>query len=188
MNLYTGSQVSGVSTVSRWHEDTGQNIVTFALLYIVGALMNKMQIEQFVSKQRALAIWLITSLVLLGVYLLDERFTNDVYGSVSLFYHNPLVVLQAASLFLFFKHIKFKSKLINSLAAAAFTCYLAHGHILKYLKIDSFLQGTPLMLILYYIVIAASIYLVSYILYLVYNFATQRLFNKLDRVTITYYT
>ena len=187
LNLYTGSQASGVSTVSRWHDDSGQNIITFIFIYLVGSLLNKTKVEQYITKQKAMLLWLVASGVLLALYHLDERFTNDVYGCVSLFYHNPLVIIQAVALFLLFKKLTFKSRMINMLAASAFTCYLVHPYFLKYLRIDSFLQGSPIVIVLYYFAIALIIYLASYLIYWCYNLVTKRFFKRLDQVKINYY-
>lgn len=187
LNLYTGSQVSGVSTVSRWNNDSGNNIVNFTFLYMLGALINKVQIDKKVSKQKAIVLWGLTTLLLLFLYILDEHFTSEVFGSVSLFYHNPLVIIQAVTLFVIFKNLKFSSGLINKLASAAFTCYIIQRHLLKPLRVESFLQGSPVKLVLYYLFVSIAIYLVAYLIYLIYNFLTRNFIKKLDKIIITYY-
>jgi len=187
MNLYTGSHVSGVSTVSRWNNDSGNNIVTFAFLYLLGALINKVQIDKIINKRKAIIVWLITTFILLAMYILDKHFTSEIFGSVSLFYHSPWVIIQAVTLFLIFKNMKFSSRIINRYASAALTCYIIQRHMLRYLRIESFLQGNPLMLIMYYIVVAIVIYFAAYLIYLLYNLLTKNIFKKFNSVSIKYY-
>ena len=173
--------------MSRWNNDSGNNIVTFAFLYMIGVLINKAQIDKILVQQKAIIVWCITTLLLMFMYILDKHFTNDVFGSVSLFYHSPLVIIQAVTLFIIFKNLKFNSCIINKLASAALTCYIIQRHMLRSLRIESFLQGSPLYLVLYYLFVSIIIYIAAYLIYLLYNLVTRNVLKKIDNVKIIYY-
>ena len=149
--------------------------------------MNKTRCEEKITQKASLLVWLIASLLLLCLYYTDERFTEDYFGSVSLFYHNPLVIIQAISLFLFFKKIKFHSKVINNLAAAGFTCFLLQGFILHLFRKEFFLYGNPVLLIGFYFGVAVVIFLLSYLVFHVYNICTKWLIDRLEKISIVYY-
>lgn len=187
IHLYTSFDTSGMNTVSRWNDDMGNNVITFLLLYLTGGLINKMGLVEKIARKKAMTMWCVSTLLIFCLYDIDMSYTDDVYGSVTLYYHNPLVIIQAVSLFVLFKNFTFKSNIINSLAAAAFTCYLLQGKILRFFHIDSCLTGSSVKMLIYYVLLPIVIYLISYFVYVLYSTIFKKLIGHLDKKVIQYY-
>lgn len=81
--------------------------------------------------------------------------------------------------FLLFKQFTFKSRLINTLSKSAFTCFLIHGIFLSRIKIELFVNASPILLLLHILASAVAIYLVSFAVWAIYDFVTKPIFKLL---------
>ena len=186
IELYTSINTGGISTVSRWNEDMGNNIITFFFIYLLGGLIRKTGFHNRFKISNAVMIWALITTIVILLYYVDEMFTDEDFGSVTLFYHNPLVIIQAVTLFVIFKKIKIRSGFINKMAAAAFTCYLLQAHVLGIFKKEAFLKGNPALLMLYYLIMPLIIYSLSYCAYKLYSICTKRIMTKFEKKIIYY--
>ena len=73
-----------------------------------------------------------------------------------------------------------KNKVINVLAAASFPTYLIHINLLEYFNIPAFVQRNTGVLILHIIGTTLAIYLISFVIYEIYNLITKPLFKVIS--------
>lgn len=106
----------------------GMSMLALAGLYLIGGYIRRYNIKVLQFNQWIdLGIYLTVGVLLVGMSIIAYRLnaTKSLYG-----YLNPLVVIQSVYLFLFFKKLKVRnSKLINLIAASAFSVYLFHTDI-----------------------------------------------------------
>lgn len=102
----------------------GCTFVSFMGLYLIGAYIRKYDKKIFsYNKYVDMMIFLGLGFFLVGVSVVALYFgiKSSVYG-----YLNPIVIVQTVYFFLFFKKIDFSSKMVNWIAASAFSVFLFH--------------------------------------------------------------
>lgn len=99
-------------------------------------------------------------------------------------YHNPLLVLSAVLLFQLFRNMNFSSRVINEFAGASFTCFLVHNIALNKVGIQAAVDsGVPGML-LHILIVILSTYLLSYLVWKLYELCTGWLTRILKRLKL----
>lgn len=112
-----------------WYEyKAGMSALSLSGLYLIGAYLRKSNLKIFSLKARfdmMIYLGLGFMMVVLNVVMLRMGISTSPYG-----YLNPIVILMAVYLFLFFKKIEIKSnRIINFFSASAFSVYLFHCNI-----------------------------------------------------------
>ena len=174
-------QITGFSTIGRLGNQSGYNIVNFILLYCVGASLRLMKVDNHIKKRQAFSAAAICVVVISTMYKCAIR---PELWHVAWKYDNLFVILLAASLFVLFKQFRFKSDIVNSLAKAAFVCFLIHSKILSFLRIEEFVQKPAWVMMLHLLVSLVVIYLVSWVVWRIYSYVMAPLFKRLDKVEI----
>jgi len=160
----TGLKLEGLSTVGLNGSSAGYTIVNFILLYIVGAYIRLN--DSLISKKK---LGLILPFLILAMQMITiVEFKNGIGPNIVWNYNNPIIIIVAACILLFFKQIKIQSKVINELAKGVFTCFLFHTTILPFFKIEQMVNSSLLFLVVNQVIMVLVIYLVSYIMYRVY--------------------
>lgn len=97
-------------------------------------------------------------------------------------YCNPIVIAEAVLLFLLFRQWDIpQNKYINALAKGGFSVFLFHGVLIPLLKIERFAAGNPLLLLLHVLGSCVGIYLISWVVYFVYEKITAPCYRLLER-------
>lgn len=174
-----GKSINGISPIGRLGSQSGYNIVNFILVYCVGALLGRNKIKDIIVQHKYSPV-----IVMLGS--IAAIFVWQLFSHSALNYHNPFVIILAASTFLTFSQIHFSSKFVNELAKAAFAVFLLHVHIIHHIHIDYFSKLSPVAFMLFVIVAIALIYIVSYVAWKVYDLITKPVFKELNQVKIPY--
>ena len=177
-----GKPFLGLSSIAYQGSLSGYSIVNFVLLYIIGAYlrMNNLKFS------KTLSIYL---LMIVVITILAKWNYNRANGALDMWawsYCNPLVIIESVSVFLLFVSFDFKSRAVNNMAKAAYTCYLLHGFLLPYLNIGSIVSKGVSYYFLYLILVMLALYFFSYIVYLTYNYFTSGFISKLDKYQIPY--
>ena len=125
----------------------GRSILTFILFYFVGAYLRKYPIEEshIFSKYKEnakkyifLIVWIILAIVLMTFRVAGHSLYNDgrLFQEVAIKFEllatsflSPIVVIEAIAYFLFFKNMKFNSKVINYIGGTTFGIYLLHENL-----------------------------------------------------------
>lgn len=126
----------------------GFSLLTFCLLYCLGAYLKKFPIEKnyffkvFSTNARKLIFISVSLLCILLNSLLHYHGEELMLSSHSILreigrllvslpeYDNPILIVQTLSYFLLFETLSLKSKFINKVAACSFGVYLIHDNIL----------------------------------------------------------
>ena len=103
----------------------GMSVLSLCGLYLIGAYLRVSKLGIFAWKSKydiLIYIGLGLMMVVLNLVLLRMGISSSPYG-----YLNPIVILMAIYLFLFFKKIEIKqNQIINFFSASAFSVYLFH--------------------------------------------------------------
>lgn len=165
----TGKNYNGLYTTNSGGSQFGYSIINFVLMYITGAFLRR---KAPVVKKRFCILGIVLTAVLIFIWQLYMP-------SIARAYCNPLVVLLAVLVFLLFRGFNFKSRLINTLSKSSFTCFLIHGIFLSRIKIELFVNASPILLLLHILASAVAIYLVSFVVWAIYDFVTKPIFKLL---------
>lgn len=107
---------------------TGYTLMQFILMYCIGRYINITNWK--LTKGKALLTYFISSLL-----IATAMWTCQSAGKFGLswrltYYNDPLLILSAIALFIFFKNINFQSLFINNIAKSAFAVYLLESSTL----------------------------------------------------------
>lgn len=112
-----------------WYEyKAGMSALSLCGLYLIGAYLKRSSLKIFSLQAKydmMIYLGLGFMMVVLNLVLLRIGISSSPYG-----YLNPIVILMAIYLFLFFKKLEIKhNKIINFFSASAFSVYLFHCNI-----------------------------------------------------------
>ena len=170
---YTVRSYPGLSTIALDGSGHGYNLINFILLYIIGGILRLTEVS--VKKRYCvLVIAACTAVIAIGYTIIPGTI-----GS----YCNPLVILEAIAIFLLFRQIPLRSRIINFLAKGAFTTFLLHMVFLRQFDVAGAVQKSPLYLIGHILFTSVTIYLLCFVVSLVYDFV----FKPVNRL-ISYLT
>lgn len=129
---------------------TASSAFTYAVVYLIGRLLKKINIES-IKLPAAGVYWITTTVIFAIVYFglfktvhitSAEIAGRRPVGTIGYDYAAPLVILQSVALFTLFSKMKFKSHLVNWCASSAFAIFLIHMHpTIKQNGYLSFTQG-----------------------------------------------
>lgn len=105
----------------------GKSLGSFLLYYVLGAYLQRFSHSHEKPQWRYLGLFVLCCLVDFGLDRLFFAYPS-VYHRVFGAFNNPLVVIQAAALFLFFRDWKFYSPIVNRLAGTTIGVYAIHEH------------------------------------------------------------
>lgn len=178
----------GLNPVGAWGSQQGFNIVNFILLYSIGAFIRLENIISLVNRKQCTAIFISCTFVVFFWALINQHLPQ--FGQISAWcYDNPFVIFQGVFLFILFNKLSFSNSIINRLAASAFTVFLIHYIVLSKLSSILFFDKMSLgLIILRYFCFAVLIYLFSWIVYEIYNYATKSIFKRIDNIKFTFFT
>ncbi len=177
--------LKGISPIGRDGSQHGYNIVNFILLYCIGAFINAQQIKiqeiktGYVVLIMILCVCVVYIWSVVGVYF--PNYSNSAHG-----YHNPFVLIMALSMFVLFGRMSFYSGFVNSIAKAAFTTFLLHQHFFPFLPINTIVRLSPVFFLGSLLLLFISIYLISWILWKIYDLIFGRALSLLDKVQMPY--
>ena len=118
LETLTGLRFASASTVGAAGAQEGYTIVNFALCYCIGAAIGRKSIR--IRRPE----WLF--LLCLAAELVISR--RNVYLSVA--YHSPFLICQAACALLMAEKVKLHSGVINFFARSTLSVYMVHMHLL----------------------------------------------------------
>ncbi len=180
---YVGT-LSGASTISITGSLAGYSIVNFVFIYLIGCYIKDREENIIKISTKKIIIFLILDIIILMVWTyLEHTLTGNIINATTAWnYENPLVILEAILFFLLFKRIKIKdNKIINKLALAAFPSYLIHLNLLSYFHIEDYVIRNPIIYLLHEFITVIIIYIISFIIFIIYDFLTKPLFNKISK-------
>ncbi len=176
---FTGMDVSwGLSTISMQGNLDGYSIVNFCLSYLMGTYIRKYNIS--ISTLRVV-LGLISVIVALTLLSIIEHYFGK--GEIVTWnYNNPLLFAASSLALLLFLNYNFKSRIINEISGATFTCFLIHTFVYSFLCISEAVSGSLIKIIVNQCLAILISYSAAYLLYKVFYLSTFWFFNKLKRI------
>lgn len=148
-------------------------------MYIIGAYI-KLQADDVVIKKRYLI------LMFVGLVAVSTVFSYYFEG-VAWEYCNPIVIAMAVIIFLIFKQMNIRNmKWINHFSKASFTCFLFHGLLISKIGIEQFCTKSPAVLICHLCVSVITIYFISWIIFICYDFVASRFFESFPKQNLVW--
>lgn len=169
----------GLSTIGAYGSQWGYTIINFILLYCIGAYIRTCLISNNQGSTKNRMVYSVP--VLLGIFIglvtlimLLSRYDENIAWE----YCSPLVVAEAAIVFLLFSKLKIRTnKIINRLATAVFTVFLLHTSALPHINIEYFVQQNIVVMLGHIALTTVSIYFMCWIVHEIYGVVTVPIFN-----------
>ena len=174
LDSVSDSNLMFLSTISNIGSSDGYSIVNMCLVYSIGAIIreNIDCINKYNSK----------------VYLLLFILCSCINSMLSFItptsssYCSPLVILEAVAVFCFFiRQKQFTSTVINLISRNAFSVYLSHIYLLRFLSIPVYVNAVAPIMILHMLISCIIIYLIGWIIGQVYSIITDPVFSILQK-------
>lgn len=175
----TGRELTGSTTIGIYGTQYGYTIVNFVMIYAIGGYLKCFGFPSWIKKFDKLLIVFCTFTIYIW-----RVFVHGGLSATS--YCNPFMILLAVCTLSVFADIKKESKVINELAKAAFTCYLFHLVIISRIGVRTFAASTTIPFLLHFIGSIVGIYIVSYLIYKVYNLIFNSLIRCIDKISLSY--
>ena len=170
----SGSDLKGLNTVAYDSSHGGYTIINFFVMYIIGAYLYYDRETIAKIKTPVVLVFMIGSVGITFAWSMIE-FKLGFKNVVAWNYDSPFVILLAASSFIAFSRMTFRSKIINTLSGAAFVCFLFHTLVIRNINVQRSILAGPVYMILFMIGIAVGTYLLSFVVYFVYSQTIGRL-------------
>ena len=104
--------------------NTGSSLISFIWIYLIGRYIGKYMTIDYIRSYRWIWLggYLLSCLSLFGLIMLRYHFSIEMHYPLD--YNNPLVVIAAIMLLLFFLSLTFQNKTVNWMASSVFAAYL----------------------------------------------------------------
>jgi surface polysaccharide O-acyltransferase-like enzyme len=105
---------------------TGFDTMTFVFVYMIGRFIALHTLRSTTKKTKfvSFSIYIICGMIIFGLAKIVSYFNNiELYKKV-VAYHSPLMILQAISIFIFFRALTIQNKAINWTASSVLAAYL----------------------------------------------------------------
>ena len=175
----TGMALGSLSSIGISGSEGGYTIVNFIVLYIIGAYLRISNLRDKLGSKKLIVVYILI-IIMLCVW-------QRILPRTAYHYSNPLVILEAVCLFLIFIKINIKSRIINLLSSASFTCFLINISLLKFFGFDWLFDKTFPTIIIGMIVEVFVIYLLAFFATLLWNLLMKRFFAFTINKIPTYY-
>ena len=172
---YFGLVFNGISTISLLGDQDGYTIVNFILMYLIGAYISRVKEsnDDYSSLMKVKTIYLYITLVLAVIIIAVWSYTGSESGVSysALKYNNPIVIVYAVCLFLIFERFEMKySRIINGLAKGCFGVFLFNTFFLRFVDVEKYVTGSPIMLIGGLILVCITLYIIGWTIDFIYKF------------------
>lgn len=174
--------IIGLSSIGMYGSQWGYNIVNFILLYITGAYAKKFEpiIKETTIKQ--LLLLLIICVLTLATWARMNLLLDIYPGHNAWEYCNPIVIHESIIIFLIFRKIDIgANKVINKVAECVFSVFLLHGVFMKHIRIEWFVNGSAIVMLLHILGSSVLIYMICSICHFIYSCVEKNVFGILER-------
>ena len=169
----TGRHFNGMYTTNTGGSQYGYSLINFALMYLLGSYLRRFEVGKKCRSAHLIA-GLAACIGVLYVWQLCNAQTARSYA-------NPFVIAARVVTFLLFQRISIRSRIINTLAKASFTCFLLHDFFLWHIGIDRIVTMHPLIMLGHVFLAAPGIFLVSWVAWRIYSFVSEPVFQWLGK-------
>ena len=113
-----------------WNNDpnpTGYTLFQFIMIYCIGRYIKLYGVK--LNRTKSFLLYILSAIatgLLMSIFWICD---NQRLAMRTINYNNPLIILSAIGLFLFFRTFHFKSKFINKIAQSAFAIYLIQSSL-----------------------------------------------------------
>ena len=174
LDSFTDCHLSFFSFISNAGSIDGYSIVNMVLMYSLGAFIRRN--TDLIRKYSASLYFLIYLLCVCINSLLS--FVSTIANS----YCSPTVILEAVMIFCFFvKQKPFSSSVINMTARNAFSVYLSHVFLFRFMMVQTYVNASAPVMILHVIITCLILYLIGWIIGQVYSIITDPVFSFLQK-------
>ena len=158
----TGRSFSGLYTTNTGGSQYGYSLINFILMYLIASYLRRFDVEQ---KCKGVYLAVGVTVCVGALFCWQLRFAPTARS-----YANPFVIAVGSMIFLLFKRVSIRSRLINTLAKASFTCFLLHDLLLWHIGIEKVVNGNVMLLLGHIMVMIPLIFLASWLVWKAYDF------------------
>ena len=168
--LVTGFNFNGMYPTNSGGSQYGYSFLNFALMYLLGAYLHRVGPGRKSTNAIGAALCV-------GIVFVWQLF----YPGVARAYSNPAVILLAVFVFQLFLSVNIQSRLVNTLAKGAFTCFLLHDFFLHHIHIAEVVNRSLPHLLAHIVVWVCLIFLMCWLVWRVYEWVTRPVFRLLEK-------
>lgn len=171
-----GSSIYGISTIGILGAEWGYTIVTFVCLYFIAAYVRKY--GSIWSEKQNLMIYF-GSLGVLFVWKLAEL--KNGYSLGAEHYMNPVLIVNALSVFELFRNFTFNSKVVNYMAKGCFTIFILHASLIPHFPIADYGENNIFIFFVRWISNVAVIFMICDGIGICYTTIEKIIFDKIQK-------
>ncbi|MBO5478802.1 MAG: hypothetical protein J6A04_03700 [Clostridia bacterium] len=161
----------GLSTIGAYGSQFGYTIVNFILMYLIGGYIYKSKC--FAERKKLIRYFVLNLIIIIGWSCINTITAWE--------YSNPFVIIEAILIFMIFRSMNLKSKIINKLAKGCFFTFLLHGKLLNFIKIELFAKKHFLIMSIHIVISTVLIYMICYVIFIIYAKCSTPIINYLKK-------
>jgi len=154
-----GFEIMGVNPVGAYGDSRGYTFLNFAFIYMIGASLRFLPSANISSGTLAVG-WLFCVIVL--------TWSGRQNSLLAWAYNNPFVIAEAVFAFMLFQKMRLKSRFVNEMAGACFTCFLFHSRVLPLVNVQRAVSYPVWLLACHACCTGLLIFLLSWCVYRIY--------------------
>lgn len=175
-----GITAAGISPVSGDGNQAGYTLINFILLYYIGGYINHEKIN--LSKSVSIVLFFILGFC---VYIF-KKINQNAFD-----YCNFFVILESVMLFLFFKNLEIKSRIINYLAKTVWGVFNLHffafSLIKKVINMEDLCAGSCLRFLVFSLIIIFAAFCISVIFDIVFSLLLKPVHILINKIRFLNY-
>ena len=177
----TKTEFNGLSSVGMYGSQYGYTIINFLLCYIVGAYISIYKEKAFRIKTSRLIWCVFTNIIIVMIWVTINNYTGFYSERSAWEYCNPIVIFNAATIFILFSKMSFTSKLVNDMAKASLTVFLGHDLFIKRKIVEKIISNNPIVMLLCMILYPTLIYVFLYLVNKIYLVIKKLIFSRIEK-------
>ncbi len=163
LTITWGDRFIMLNTIGTSGSSAGGTIVNALLMYMIGAFLCCGMIR--IKKSVAVLMLIISEVITFMSSIIFEKGRDIVAWG----YHSPFVIISVVLIVILLKDNCWENSAINELAKSTYTCFLFHGNFLAFIGIERVAVMRPQILLLHQFFAVITLFLLSYIVYKIYN-------------------
>lgn len=173
-----GETFPGTSTIGISGSQWGYTIVTFLLMYFIGAYVRLYGFPLIKKPSAVFSAWFITVGLLIVWKIIEQKIGKSIAAE---HYENPLIMLSAALFFTLFSKVRLQSRLINLISGGCFTVFLTHIFVMIRIPVIKAANESSFVFMAKLLGCTLLVFVICDLIGMLYTFFEKKLFDFIEK-------
>lgn len=180
----TGIIFKDMYTISREGSEYGYTIIHFIMMYCIGAYIARyIEVSKITAKKKVVVSVYVLSTLFIAIWTCKCYYINDFKLGTSLSYCNPLVVISAVMLLIFFVSMPYReNKVVNEISKGSFVTFLISSNFYNFIPIKKAFSTNAFLMVIIIMGYLVFVYFTCYCISIVWSRVKKPFIEMIERV------